>query len=294
MISRVTSQTMTRTTQQNLQTGLSELARLRERAVTGNAIGRPSEDPSGTKAALSVRAELRANEQHSRNINNGDAWLTTVDAAMSTTTDLLNRVKDLALRGANDSTLSPAGREGLAAELESLGAELLKQANTTHQGRAVFAGNSDTGKAFDGSFAYAGVSGSGVERRMTANSTVRVDADGAAVFGQGPDSVFALVNTMVTDLRAGTGTSSHLAAIDSRTEAVLGQHAAVGARHAELLRAREANVSKSVELETQRSGIEDLDLSEVVMDMKLQEIAYQNALAVSARVLQPTLMDFLR
>lgn len=292
MISRVTS--LTRTAQQNLQTGLSELARLRERAVTGNAIGRPSEDPSATKAALSVRAELRANEQHSRNIDNGDAWLTTLDAALNTTTDLLNGVKALALRGANDSTLSPAGSEGLAAELERLGAELLQQANTTHQGRPVFAGNSDTGQAFDDSFAYTSVSGSGVERRMTAHSTVRVDADGAAVFGEGPDSIFALVNTMVTDLRSGTGTGSHLAAIDSRTEAVLGQHAATGARHAELLRAKEANVSESVKLQSQRSSIEDLDLSEAVMDMKLQEIAYQNALAVSARVLQPTLMDFLR
>ncbi len=294
MISRVTSQTMTRTAQDNLQTGLSELARLRERAVSGNAISRPSEDPSGTKAALNVRAELRANEQFSRNITNGDAWLTTVDSAMSTTTDLLNRVKDLALRGANDSTLSPAASEGLAAELETLGAELLKQANTTHQGRPVFAGNSDTGKAFDNTFAYAGVPDSGVERRLTANSTVRVDTDGAAVFGEGPDSVFALVNSMVTELRAGSGTGSFLAAIDSRTEAIQGQHAAVGARHAELLRAREANVSESVELQTQRSSIEDVDLGEAVMDMKLQEIAYQNALAVSARVLQPTLMDFLR
>ena len=53
-------------------------------------------------------------------------------------------------------------------------------------------------------------------------------------------------------------------------------------------------MKESGSLEARRSGIEDLDLAKVVLDMKVQEVAYQSALAVTARVLQPTLMDFLR
>lgn len=294
MINRVTSQTMMRSAQQNLQSGLSELARLRERATSGNAISKPSDSPTGTAAALRVRSEIRANDQYSRNINNGDSWLTAVHSAMSASVDVLKKVKDLALRGANDSTLSPAGREGLAAELESLGAQLLKHANSTHLGRTIFAGNSDSGSAFNTDFTHSGVPGSGVERRISAESTIQVDADGAAVYGEGRDSAFAIINTMVTDLRRGSGTEGQLTAIDQRIEAVIGQHAAIGARHAELLRAREATLNNSVELDAQRSGIEDLDPGEAVLELKLQEVAYQNALAVTARVLQPTLMDFLR
>jgi flagellar hook-associated protein 3 FlgL len=48
-----------------------------------------------------------------------------------------------------------------------------------------------------------------------------------------------------------------------------------------------------VALETQRSGIEDVDMAEVLMDLQLQQVAYQAALNVTAKVLQPSLMDFL-
>jgi flagellar hook-associated protein 3 FlgL len=47
-------------------------------------------------------------------------------------------------------------------------------------------------------------------------------------------------------------------------------------------------------LEAQRAGAEDVDLAQVILDLKTQEVTYQSALAVTARVLQPTLMDFLR
>jgi flagellar hook-associated protein 3 FlgL len=47
-------------------------------------------------------------------------------------------------------------------------------------------------------------------------------------------------------------------------------------------------------LDAQQTGIEKADLGSVIMDLKLQETNYQVALAATARVLQPTLMDFLR
>ena len=39
--------------------------------------------------------------------------------------------------------------------------------------------------------------------------------------------------------------------------------------------------------------MEDVDLSKVILELKTQEVAYQTALAVTARALQPTLMSFL-
>lgn len=51
---------------------------------------------------------------------------------------------------------------------------------------------------------------------------------------------------------------------------------------------------KTGNLEAQRAGIEDMDVGEIVIKLKQQEVTYQAALAVTARTLQPTLMDFLR
>jgi flagellar hook-associated protein 3 FlgL len=71
------------------------------------------------------------------------------------------------------------------------------------------------------------------------------------------------------------------------------QQAIAGARQAQSQRAEEANMNQSVSLEAQRSGIEDVDLAKIILDLQVQEHTYQAVLAVTSRVLQPTLMDFL-
>jgi flagellar hook-associated protein 3 FlgL len=75
--------------------------------------------------------------------------------------------------------------------------------------------------------------------------------------------------------------------------ALSGQHALVGARYARLEQAKQDNITASTTLESQRSGIEDVDPAKATIDLKSQEVAYQTALAVTGRVIQPTLMSFL-
>ena len=298
MLTRVTGQTMVRSAHRNLQGSMAELAKLQDKAMTLQKISRPSDDPIGAANSMRVRGEQRLHEQYARNITDGLGWLTTVDSALMTTTNLLHQARDLTVQGANDGSLSPTAREAVAVKLVSLKDELLNQANTKFQGRNVFAGNTDVGAAFGidpvgGAYSFTGNS-STVERRVGAETTVRVDANGADVFGDGPGSVFALIDTIVADLRSGVNIGPRLTELDSRMNAILGQHGAVGARHAQLLRAEEMNMEQSGALEAQRSEIEDADLGKLILELKLQEVTYQAALAVTARVLQPTLMDFLR
>ena len=59
-------------------------------------------------------------------------------------------------------------------------------------------------------------------------------------------------------------------------------------------RAKEAAVHNSVSLESRRTAVEDVDSIEVLVRLQAQELVYRSALAVNARVLQPSLMDFLR
>lgn len=300
MISRVTHQTMMRTAQANLQTNASQLAKLQDQASSRTKLTRPSDDPTAAADSLRVRAQQRAADQYQRNISDGTGWLATVDSALSASTDLMHRARDLTVRGANDGSLSPAAKEAIAVELESIRANLLSQANTSYQGRSVFAGNSDAGAAFvpdavdPALLVHTGAGAGTVERRISEDATIRVDEDGAAVFGDGPDSVFALLGQIANDLRTGTNVGGRLAEIDVRMKAIIGQHAIVGSRHAQIMRAEGTNMDRIGALEARRSGVEDVDLGQVILDLKLQEINYQAALAVTARALPPTLMDFLR
>jgi len=49
-----------------------------------------------------------------------------------------------------------------------------------------------------------------------------------------------------------------------------------------------------VALRSQLSDVEDVDLPQTIMEMKLQETAYQASLATAAKVIQPSLLDYLR
>ncbi|HEV7956251.1 MAG: flagellar hook-associated protein 3 [Microbacteriaceae bacterium] len=294
MITRVTNQTLAQSALRNLQSNMSDLARLQNRASSRQSITRPSDDPTGTADSLRIRAAQQASEQHGRNIADGNGWLATVDSALTASVSILHRVRDLTLQGANDGALSPEAKNAIALELKTLGDELFSVANRSYLGRNVFAGNSNAGAAFDAVFTHNGSPTSTVQRRIGDDATVRVDADGVGVFGEGDTSVFAVISRVVGDLNAGVNVRERLNEVDDRLQAIVGYQAEVGTRQVQLDRAEEANMERSIALETQRSGVEDVDLARVILDLKLQETSYQSALAVTARVLQPTLMDFLR
>jgi flagellar hook-associated protein 3 FlgL len=294
MISRVTQQTSMLAAQRNLQSSAAQLAKLQEQGMTRKAFSRASEDPSGAADAMRIRAQQRANDQYSRNIDNGLGWVTTIDSTLTEVNDAMKRVRDLTVQGANDGALSPTAKEAIAVELDGLREQLLGLANTQYLGRSVFAGNSSAGAAFNPDFSFTGAAGSTVERRIGADTTVRVDGDGAAAFGVGANSVFALVEKIAADLRSGTNIGASLGDIDTRMNALRTEQSAVGSRHALIMRAEETVMDKTGSLEAQRAAVEDIELSRIILDLKAQEISYQAALGVTARVLQPTLMDFLR
>lgn len=303
MISRVTQQTSMLAAQRNLQSNAAQLAKLQDQAFTRKAFTRASEDPSGAAEAMRIHGQQRANDQYGRNLNDGLGWVTTIDSTLGAVNDAMKKVRDLTLQGANDGALSPAAKEAIAVELVSLKEQIFGLANTSYLGRNVFAGNSSAGVAFTAvpsgtppvpDYAFTGNPGSSVDRRIADTTTVKVDGDGAASFGVGTGSVFALIDQIAADLRANVNIGSRIGAVDDRMGAINSQHAAVGSNHALILRTEKTMMETTVSLEAQRASVEDLDLSRIILDLKSQEISYQAALSVTARVLQPTLMDFLR
>jgi flagellar hook-associated protein 3 FlgL len=308
MIGRVTHQTVQKSSLANLQLNLSKMADLQGRMSSGKVITKPSDDPGGTAHALQLRGEKRAAEQYARNIDNGVGWLSSVDSALLTSLASMRQARDLTVQGANIGTMNPVTREAIATELEGIRDTLLAQANTSYLGRSVFAGTSDAAAAFTGTagvppYTHSGTTGATVERRIAEDTTVRVDADGAAIFGVGAwdaggagtgGSVFGLIDQIASELRAGGDVSGRLADLDSRMNVMLGQVADVGTRYGALKAARSANEKTVMDLKGEISAVEDIDLAEVIVELQTQEVAYQAALGATSRVLQPSLMDFLR
>jgi len=271
-MTRITTQMLTTAAQRNLANSQSALARLQEMGSSGTRLARPSDDPAATAAALRVRSAQRANEIHQRNADDALGWLSTLDNALGTSTDILRRVRALTVQGANDGAMSTESREAIAVELESLRDALLQQANTQYLGRSVFAGNSLAGHAFAPDYSHTGVAGVTLERRIAPDTSVVIDGDGVAAFGSGATSVFALIDDIAADLRAGTPVNSRLDEIDDFASAIVTQRSITGSRYAQVERGKELLEMSSNDLEARRSGLEDADLGKIIIDLKMQEV----------------------
>ena len=297
MINRVTHTTIQRSTLANLQVNLTKMSDLQQRMSGGKVITKPSDDPAGTAQAMALRAEQRATTAYARNAEDGLAWLSTVDSALSGAVVTLRNARNLTVQGGNGS-LNSSARDALALDVEGQRDAMLALANTSYLGRSVFAGTSNAplavGTTATAPYSWTGAPGATVERRLAQDTTVRVDADGAALFGAGADSVFALMDTIAAGLRAGDDVTTHLTALDSRLDTMLGGLAGAGTRYNQVTTAQSGIASTQLALRTQLSSIEDVDLAETIVELQMQEVAYKGALGATARVLQPSLMDFLR
>ena len=294
MFERVTTATIFADSRRNLQNSISALSRAQNAASSQRAITRPSDDPSATADALKIRGQQKANDQYTRNVNDGNGWLATADSALSQTTTALRRARDLTVQGANDGSMSATAKEAIAKELESIRDGLLATSNTKYLGRSVFAGSSDASAAYDSSYNWSGTAGDTVMRRVGEGQTVQVDVDGSTVFGNGSNSVFSDLDTIINNLRSGVNVQPGIAAIDARMTAIQGAQSQVGSRQSAVDNAQSINASQKVLLESQRSGIEDVDTANAIMELQMQNNAYQASLAVTSKTLQTSLMDFLK
>lgn len=255
---------------------------------------KPSDDPAGTATAMQVRKEQAQAAQHARNADDAAGWLATTDSALADVGKVLGKVRDLTVQAANDGTMNDTARDAIVKELQGLKADLLSTANTKYGTRSVFAGSSPAAAAYAPDTTWAGSSAPSVTRTIGDGDQVRVDTDGSAVFGTGGTSVFALLDGIVSDLQAGTNVNARLNQVDAAQAAVRSAQADVGVRHSAALAAQDSLKTLSTTLEGRRSGVEDKALAQAVLDLQLQSTNYQAALAVTAKVLQPTLMDYLR
>ncbi len=294
MITRVTDQMIYANSQANLQTQLQQLSTLQNQASSGNAISKPSDNPTGIAMSLALKREQAANAQYAGNAQDASNWLNAVSGALSSSVTALQSVRSLVV-GTGDPTLSATAKGAIVSQLQGLKAQLLSQANTSYLGRPVFAGNSDAGAAFNGtSYSYTGTPGATVSRSISATSTVSVSGDGAATYGTGSNSVFALIDTIVSGIQSGTAVTSQLSAIDSRISAVSAQQSAVAANYNQVQQGQATLTAQATSLTTQRSNVDGVDLTKALVELSAQQNAYQAALGVTSKALQPTPMSFLR
>lgn len=294
-LTRVTQSMLSDRAVSSLQLGLGRLGRTQEQLSTGRILNRPSDSPTDAVSAMRIRSALADQQQYVRNGGDAQAWLDHADSTITGMLDSVRRARDLALAGANNGVANQQVREALAAEVDQLRESLVAGANTTYLGRPIFGGVTAGDTAYDAAGAFTGTVGA-VNRVVGSGARLQVNVNGPDVFGPDGATLFDGLEQLSADLRSGNfaGISASLTTLDTASARMTTVLADVGTRAARVERAVRTAGDAVISMTSSLSEIENVDLPRAMVDLKLQEVAYQAALASTARVMQPSLLEFLR
>ncbi|GAB3861194.1 flagellar hook-associated protein FlgL [Dactylosporangium cerinum] len=292
---RVTERSMASNTLANLQINLSRNQQLQEQLSSGKLITKASDSPGGAVIAMQHRADMATLDQYSRNADDGMGWLNMADTALNSASTQLNRARELVLSGlSSGSAGSTEAREAIALEVDNLRESMINLSNTTYLDRPIFGGSTPGAVAYDKNGVYQGDDGK-INRSISGNATVRVDTSAESVFGPETGNVFSLLGQIATDLRTNpAGLQADLAGVDTAQKRVQAGLSGVGSRYNQVSEMQQTAQNRVLDLRAQLSDVEDIDLPKTITELALQQTAYQAALAATAKVIQPSLVDFLR
>jgi flagellar hook-associated protein 3 FlgL len=291
---RVTEGSASQASLLGLQTSASRLAALQAQLSSGQQITKPSDSPTGTVNALLLRSQLKQNTQFQANATDALGWLTTVDSTYSSITSQLQQVRSLVLQGMNTGTGNAASNNALAQQVDQARSSLLSLANSTYLGRPVFGGTTAGSVAFDATGSYVGDTGT-VSRTVGPSATVDLNTPGTTAFGPNGSNLFDLLTSISTDLKTNpSALGGDLANLDTRQVAITNDQALAGAKYQRIQNVQTTMGTNTIQLKSQLSDIQDIDLADMAVQVSTANAAYQAALSTTAKVSQTSLLDFLR
>lgn len=296
---RITSQAMQHRVLADMQATQARVAKLQSEVSTQKRIGQASDDPLGTAQALDARTQLATIDRNQSSIADGTSRLNATDSALGQMSDLVARVRELTVLGANGAT-NAAGRAKIAQEIGQIADSLKDAANTKVGDVYVFGGTRTTTPPYQSGATdtYAGDNGT-VARTVGPGVSVQVNVTGAQVLGSGGGDGLLLdkLRTIQANLTSGnTGalSTTDLQGLDAAHDALGAHMATVGATQNRLDAASSRLDDLAKTTNDVLNGVEGADLTTSLVQLSAQSTAYQAAMQTAAKVLQPSLLDFLR
>ena len=144
---RITNSMMVSTMMRNLNNNLNRMDKIQMQMATGKRINKPSDDPVGMAKVLTLSSDVAANEQYKKNVDEALSWLETTEIAVTQLKDVIQRVRELTVRGAT-GTLAPEDKQAIQKEITQLKDQVVSIGNSTYAGRYIFAGFNTMNRPF--------------------------------------------------------------------------------------------------------------------------------------------------
>jgi flagellin len=244
--------------QRSLAESSRELSTAMERLSSGKKINSAADDAAGFAIAERMTAQVRGLNMATKNANDGLAMLSTIENATNDVTDMLQRIRELAVQAAND-TNGIKDRLYLQNEVDSLVAEINRVSSDTVYNDSVVLDGTLSGKLQVGTAA-----------------TQTIDFAISSI-----DATTLAVDAL--DLSDATTAATALTAIDAAIETVAGNRAGYGAL-ANRLEYTVSNLMNVAEFTTAaRSRIEDADFAAESARLAKAQVLQQTGTAMLAQ-----------
>jgi flagellin len=248
--------------QRNLSNSQADLNTSMERLSSGLRINSAKDDAAGLGISDRMTSQIRGMNQAVRNANDGISLAQTAEGALQESTNILQRIRELAVQSAND-TNSAEDRASLNAEMTQLVSELDRIAGTTtFNGRGLLNGSTASAMFHIGA---------------DANQTITVTISNAFASTLGVDT---------ESISSQSAANATISAVDAAIEGIDSMRGSLGAvqNRFESTIANLSNVSEN--LSAARSRILDADIAEETSVMTSKNILQQAGVSVLAQANQ--------
>lgn len=288
----------------SLSNNLTRTQKYQYQLATGKKIKLPSDDPIVASKALKLRTDVSEIEQYKRNTDDAISWMDITEATMVQITEVVHRMREITNQAAN-GTNTPDDLQKIKAEAEQLRRQLIDLGNATYAGRYIFSGYKTDKPLFDdnGNFIIDIENSEQIKFEIGIGDDINVNVTCSDLFNSGTDAVngdkssfvdvFDRVITAV-DSDDKAELSSLLGDIDVQMNNLLRVEAGLGARMNRVKLTANRLDDDFVSFTNLMSKNEDVDIAEAIMNLQNEANVYQASLATSAKVIQPSLVDFLK
>ncbi len=281
------------------------LLKTQQQIASQKRINKSSDDPIGMGQVLGYRTNLALTDQYQENIEQGMTRLEFNEVTLDLASDLTNTARRLAA-DYSGSTLSAATRQSVALQVKDLYDQVMQMANSKFNGNYIFSGHATNTAPFsrDANYnaTYNGDDG-GFRIMVSDNVEVNIIADGRNIFqdaANGGVNIFDELKNLIDGLENPDPVAGS-AQIEAAVNVLQDGRNQINSRRSEyapvlyrLQATDEYMTNLRPKVEEAMASLEQADITKAVVELQNLELAYETTIATAARIIQPSLLDFLR
>ncbi len=302
---RVTPKITTSNFIRNIHQQAGDILKAQEQIASQKRINKISDDPLGMGRVLGYRSNIAAIEQYQENIDQGINQLEFNEITLDLASDLVLTAKGLAEQYSG-SKITAEEKQLAADQIKDLYDQVISLANSTYNNNYIFAGHATDTAPFsrDADFNVTYHGDDGQVRLMVGNNVeITYNADGSKIFqnaANGGVNLFDELKNVIDGLENPDATAGS-AQIKATVSPLYAARQQINSRRAEYAPALyrlqytdEYWTNLKPKVQGTLADTEQADIAKTVMELTNLEVAYETTLATAARIIQPSLMDFLR